>query len=322
MDIHKKKKKQIKLSPFTQITPIMPDSDKSIDKFNEVSDVNMSNDMSGGVALGEAVKNLNLDNLKMEIITTTIDYMIDNGFDEDEASAYTDFEIVDEGDRIKIEVRLDSFGMDMEGELCTVLDPIVAKYDTDAYFDLDYPGILQAFIYKDVSIEESLYRICRFDENYQTLKMYQLHESALSSDDKDKLKKFVDKSEDADEIEIFMKGLMSKSKSLKEYLSPNSDMEDEFNSFADECNHNIYDELPEDVQIYLDELDGPWIAYGRLPSGICFYSDSYDITFFSDIEDFISDQRYNIEQYAETFVDNEDGYDFGEDMVNLLLSRG
>lgn len=189
MTTRKKKKQQPKLSPFTQITPIMPDSDKSIENFNTASDV----DISGGAALGESVSKLNIDKLKVDVVTTTIDYLVANGLDEDDASAYTDFDIEDTDDIVKVEVRVDSIGMDMEGELCEVLSPIVAQYDSDAYFDLDYPGILVAYINKD----------------------YTITESALSSQDKNKLKDFVDKTEDTDEIEIFMRGLMSKSKDLR-----------------------------------------------------------------------------------------------------------
>lgn len=204
----KKKKKQPSLSPWHSGC-VMPNMDASVDKMNQSLDVDMS--ANEGSALGESTEKLNLDVLKMEIVTTTLDYMTDElGFEEDDASAYCDFDIIDEGDRYMVEVRVDSFGVDNEGELCTKLDKVISKYDTDAYFEPDYPGILQAYIYKDVPVLESLRRIDIHNDSYELRNMYEALQSKLSSQDKAKLKKFVDKTNDTSEIETYMKGLLSK----------------------------------------------------------------------------------------------------------------
>ena len=42
MATRKKKKKEPTLSPFTQITNIMPDSDKSLENFNHMADININ----------------------------------------------------------------------------------------------------------------------------------------------------------------------------------------------------------------------------------------------------------------------------------------
>jgi hypothetical protein len=88
----------------------------------------------------------------------------------------------------------------------------------------------------------------------------------------------------------------------------------------EECNGNIYNELPRWCQLYLDEFDGPWVSYGKLPSGTYFYSDDYDTYFFDDLDDFIEDQKYNLQQTAEIYRDSPEDYDYSPEFVELLSS--
>ena len=213
MSTHKKKKKEPTLSPFTQITNIMPDSDKGLDKFNQMADVSIDGSSEGTVSMGESVERLNIDILQSEIIQGTIDYMMSQGFDENEALAYSAFEIEDEGDRLKVEVRCDGLDYDSMLELSSQLDNIISKYDKDAYFDMDYPGIINAYIDKDVPVIETLKRIDRFNESYELQTLYEMNQSKLTSQDKQKLKKFVDKTENMEEIETYMQGLIHKDNS-------------------------------------------------------------------------------------------------------------
>ena len=213
MPTRKKKKKEPTLSPFTQITNIMPDSDKSLENFNHMADVNISSSSEGSVSMGESLKQLDMDVLQSDIIKSTIDYMMSQGFDENEALAYSAFEFEDEGDRFYIEVRCDGFDYDSMDELIQKLDNIVTKYDKQSYFDVAYPGIINAYIDKNSPVIETLKRIDKFNESYELQTLYEMNQSKLTSQDKQKLKKFVDKTEDMEEIETYMRGLMYKDKS-------------------------------------------------------------------------------------------------------------
>ena len=213
MPTRKKKKKEPTLSPFTQITNIMPDSDKSLENFNHMADVNISSSSEGNVSMGESLKQLDIDVLQSDIIKSTIDYMMSQGFDENEALAYSAFEFEDEGDRFYIEVRCDGFDYDSMVELIQKLDDIVTRYDKQSYFDVAYPGIINAYIDKNSPVIETLKRIDKFNESYELQTLYEMNQSKLTSQDKQKLKKFVDKTEDMEEIETYMRGLMYKGES-------------------------------------------------------------------------------------------------------------
>lgn len=213
MPTRKKKKKEPTLSPFTQITNIMPDSDKSLENFNHMADVNISSSSEGSVSMGESLKQLDIDVLQSDIIKSTIDYMMSQGFDENEALAYSAFEFEDEGDRFYIEVRCDGFDYDSMVELIQKLDDIVTRYDKQSYFDVAYPGIINAYIDKNSPVIETLKRIDKFNESYELQTLYEMNQSKLTSQDKQKLKKFVDKTEDMEEIETYMRGLMYKGES-------------------------------------------------------------------------------------------------------------
>ena len=212
MPTPKKRKKEPTLSPFTQITNIMPDSDKSLENFNHMTDVNIGGS-SEGTSMGESLKQSDIDVLQSDIINNTISYMMDQGFDENEALAYSAFEFEDEGDRFYIEVRCDGFDYDSMDELIQKLDNIVTKYDKQSYFDVAYPGIINAYIDKNSPVIETLKRIDKFNESYELQTLYEMNQSKLTSQDKQKLKKFVDKTEDMEEIETYMRGLMYKDKS-------------------------------------------------------------------------------------------------------------
>ena len=213
MATRKKKKKEPTLSPFTQITNIMPDSDKSLENFNHMADININGSSEGSVSMGESLKQLDIDIIQSDIIKSTIDYMMSQGFDENEALAYSAFEFEDEGDRFYVEVRCDGFDYDSMDELIQKLDNIITKYDKQSYFDVAYPGIINAYIDKNSPVIETLKRIDKFNESYELQTLYEMNQSKLTSQDKQKLKKFVDKTEDMEEIETYMRGLMYKDKS-------------------------------------------------------------------------------------------------------------
>lgn len=123
----------------------------------------------------------------------------------------------------------------------------------------------------------------------------------LSAQEKDDLSKFIEKSDDVEEIKTFIAGLKSR--------SVNEDVEE---------SRSFYDKLPQDIQIYLDEFDGPWIDYGELLGGKIFYEDEYDTYTWNNIEEFISDMRYNIRQIAEEYSQAPEDYDYTEEFEKVL----
>lgn len=313
-----RRKKKVPTLP-NHITPVMPDFTYGADKFNNSCDVEQASSM--GTGLAENMEKFNFDNLRMEIVTATIDYMTANGFEEDDARAYSDFEFVDDGDRFRCEVR-GEFGLDEMGELSMILDPIVQRYDPDAYFDFVTTGILEAFVSKNISVVESLKRADRHNQFKSDLTgLFESTQNKLSARDKNKLADFVKNTDDVDEIETYLNGLLSKNESLLEYLDiDNTDeLDRELEQYADECDRNIYDELPDWCKIYLDEFDGPWVHYGKLPSGVYFYTDTYDVTYFANIDDFLDDMRYGVKETQKEFKD-WDADDYSLEFVNLMES--
>ena len=68
------------------------------------------------------------------------------GFEEDEINEYSVVEVTEKDGSIKVEVRAE---LDYDGliELCQALNPVVEKYDKNAYFEPFAPGIIDAYIY-------------------------------------------------------------------------------------------------------------------------------------------------------------------------------
>lgn len=104
-------------------------------------------------------------------------------------------------------------------------------------------------------------------------------EDKLSAREKAKLAKFMEKTDDIEEIKTFISGLKNATKINEEWAG-----------------EELYSQLPQDVQAYLDEIDGPWVEYGISDDGTIFYSDDYDTYVWNTLDEFIADQRYNMQQ--------------------------
>lgn len=68
------------------------------------------------------------------------------GFSEDDVKEYSHIEIRPESDKTVVEVRCE-LGYDSMWNLKEKLDPIVAKYDKNAYFDMEDAGIITAYLF-------------------------------------------------------------------------------------------------------------------------------------------------------------------------------
>ena len=91
----------------------------------------------------------NGNSLRDEIYNKAIEVMMSPnfGFDKSEAEAYTFVETYpsDDGDATVVELRAE---LSYEGmmDLTAACDPIVEKYDNDAYFEMEEPGIAVAYV--------------------------------------------------------------------------------------------------------------------------------------------------------------------------------
>lgn len=97
-------------------------------------------------------EDINESQLETEIKETVKNSMMEFGFPEDDALAYSVVEIkpTESGDMLQVEVRAELNYEDIT-KLSDKLDTIVQKYDPNAYFEPVMPGIIEAF----VSVEET-----------------------------------------------------------------------------------------------------------------------------------------------------------------------
>lgn len=271
-----KKKKKVPTLP-ANILPVIPDLFSGIGRFNA----------NANVSLGESMNNINMDKLRMEITTATIDYMIDIGLDESEATLSTDVDIASNEDSAVITLST-GLGLDDKNELISILSSILDTYNVN--FDI------KLLDYGDIEITIS----SKEDET-----LYEATQQKLSAQDKNKLAKFIEKTDDVEEIKTFFNGLKNKDKqNISEELEAGE----------------MYDKLPRDIQIYLDEFDGPWIDYGENEDGEIFYSDMYDTYTWDTLEDFIRDMRYNINEIAKDYREDATQFDYSDEFINILNS--
>lgn len=207
------KRKKKTLPSLSKINPtqefVLPDQASGIDSFN-----NMSSGSDGcATAMGESLKDSDINKFKQEIVDATREFMIKRGYDEEEALDYMVFDFSEEPDRYKMEIR-GEFGYSTLDKLANVLNKIVAKYDEDAYFDHEDYGIINTYLEKGNGVRESLKRLNNnnfecFGEDLCLEEMYTMLESDLTSQEKSELTNFVRKSKDAKEIDTYLKGLMA-----------------------------------------------------------------------------------------------------------------
>lgn len=210
----KRKTKNGELPALSTLTPIMPDGAAGIETFNN----------SFGDASGEGVsENMNdiksrlineaktIDSLKSQIVNAVYEYMESEGFEEDEVPAYTDVDIEDETDSYKITVSAE-VSYDGLVNLIAMLDPIVQEYDKDSYFNAEVAGRVVAYVQKSATISEKLHAIDKrtfdkYNECYELETLYESINNKLSSKDKQELKDFINKTDDPEQINIYIKGL-------------------------------------------------------------------------------------------------------------------
>lgn len=117
---------------------------------------NANSSINGAIEIDNA--NIDLDALQEEIWEGVVEYMTGpkGGFEEPEVSDYAVAEVTRYDEGIKVEVRAD-ISYDGMIELSYELDPIIANYNSDAYFDMEAPGIMTAYLPDTEEEFEDLY---------------------------------------------------------------------------------------------------------------------------------------------------------------------
>ena len=90
---------------------------------------------------------ISIKNLEIDLKAAIKDYMNSEGFDDKEAEEYS---------RVTIEITDDYYDLEVGAELSydglmklsEKLDKVLAKYDKDAYFEAEAPGLLSARLYR------------------------------------------------------------------------------------------------------------------------------------------------------------------------------
>lgn len=143
--------------------------------------------VTGTVVIDNA--NIDMEALKDEIWEGVVEYMTgpEGGFPPDEVDDYAVVEVERYDEGIKVEVRAD-ISYDGMVSMSTILDKIIENYNSDAYFDMDSPGIMDAYlpdeedVYSSVDIKAG-WEQSRFDE--QDKKLFNPHETAIDPEYED-----------------------------------------------------------------------------------------------------------------------------------------
>ena len=275
-----------------------------------------------------------LQQLKAEIENEVEKYMTSEGFEPDEVKEYSAVDVYfdsKERDRVIVEVRAE-LSYDGLFELGLRLDKIVAKYDEDAYFEPEEPGITTAYIY-NITPEKINKRSKQIKEDYEDEPNYlnDLYEILIqaqvcidkikenySSDVYNIIKLGIEQpldefmAHDEDDWTMFaaIKESHKSSEEDDDYYNESYDEDDEDDDYHDEDededdeNNNYPKNLPEQFYSLYDKLNGDfWTRKDELKQ---------------DIEE-INDPEYSVEELNDEYVIVTDPED---DMHALQIFNG
>ena len=147
-------------------------SEKDVPEWISMEDINnYERQMCNPMIKNNMKENLvedDLQQLKAEVENEVEKYMTSEGFEPDEVKEYSAVDVYfdsKERDRVIVEVRAE-LSYDGLFELGLRLDKIVAKYDEDAYFEPEEPGITTAYIY-NITPKKTNKRSKQIKEDYE-----------------------------------------------------------------------------------------------------------------------------------------------------------
>ena len=239
----KRKTKTGELPALSTMSPVLPDGGTGIATFNSNNNVVMNN-MSEDVDIDE------LNRIKSLIESNSKKFMIEKGFSEDDLDQVLSISYSEDENITTINIHADLTISSLR-ELADTLYDIVSEYDEDAYFDISANNTISVDLtMRERELTEKLHKLDQigfnvYCENYEFEALYESMKSKLNTEDKTKLQKFIQTTDDPEEVNTFMKGLL---------------LEDAENEF--EYDDDMYDDYEIDESEYTDlisELDN---AYG------------------------------------------------------------
>lgn len=108
--------------------------------------IQATNSGSENVESSEAiVGDTSADTVRTKIEKAVTRFMVSVGFPKEEVWDYAHVDVADTSDGLRVEVRAE-LDYDQMYDLAETLNPIISKYDIDAYFDMVESGIIEAFL--------------------------------------------------------------------------------------------------------------------------------------------------------------------------------
>lgn len=244
----KRKTKTGELPALSTMSPVLPDGGTGIATFNSNNNVVM-NSVSEDVDINE------LSRVKSLIESNSKKFMIEKGFSEDNLDQVLSISYSEDENITTINIHADLTISSLR-ELADTLYDIVSEYDEDAYFDISANNTISVDLtMRERELTEKLHKLDQigfnvYCENYEFEALYESMKSKLNTEDKTKLQKFIQTTDDPEEVNTFMKGLL---------------LEDAENEF--EYDDDMYDDYEIDESEYTDlvsELDNAYNTFHDL----------------------------------------------------------
>lgn len=237
MDINKyientaKKTKKAKLPALSTLSPVLPDGAAGIPNFNA---------SFGGGEMSEDLSKMDINKLKSDIEKDTVAFMLDKGFEESDLPEVLDIEYTENTNIFNISIKADLTISSLR-ELSDILYPIISKYDDEAYFDISANDSISVDLEMGKDLQEA---------------------AKLSSEDRTKLQKFIQTTDDPEEVNIYMKGLLLDEAAeqpdttiLAEINDAYDVLHDLLNQLTGQANRNGNDSLRSSADLALGALD-------------------------------------------------------------------
>lgn len=242
----KRKTAKTKLPALSTLSPVMPDGAAGIATFNS--------------SFGEDLNSNDIDTVKSVVEVESETFMIEKGFEESELDDVLNIEYIENDNVLTINIFADLTISSLR-ELADSLYEIVSKYDESAYFDISANNSISVELtIRDSLVEdkemhsmdvisEKLHTLDRvgFDlycEDYDFEALYESVKTTLSPEDKSRLSQFLQTTDDPEEVNVYMKGLLMEDADDEMSTSPiNEQILDEINSayrtLHDTLNHLV-----------------------------------------------------------------------------------
>lgn len=244
----KRKTKKAKLPALSTMTPIMPDGAAGIPTFNSY----VGGD-APSAGISEELTVRDIDKIKSSIESKSKSFMEERGFSKDELDDVLNIEFVEKENIFTINIYADLTISSLR-ELADTLYDIVSEYDEDAYFDISTNSSISVDLEMGKNLSEAFQRLDRigFDrycEDYGFETLYESMKTKLNSEDRTKLQKFLQTTDDPEEVNVYMKGLLLEEADEEE----DYDLYDDFDTEYDEFDDFEADEYEDDTMARIDD---------------------------------------------------------------------